>query len=73
MRGLQVTTRDAKTTEKEEFPLFKTGAFNHSATHPCNELKWLVGAALATNRELQPDCNRQRNITIHGAFLAGLP
>jgi hypothetical protein len=37
-------------------PVFKTGAFNHSATHPCKKLKWLVAARLATNRELPPDC-----------------
>jgi hypothetical protein len=44
-------------------PVFKTGAFNHSATHPCNAFKWLAPAALATNRELQPSCNRRCKIT----------
>jgi hypothetical protein len=27
-----------------------------------NNLKWLAAAALATNRELQPDCNRRTPI-----------
>src|SRR5262245_15252320 len=26
-----------------------------------NNFKWLVPSSLATNRELQPDCNRQRS------------
>jgi hypothetical protein len=52
-------------------PVFKTGAFNHSATHPRNKLKWLVRSRLATNRELQPGCNRGRNISVPAAFQAG--
>lgn len=50
-------------------PVFKTGAFNHSATHPYKELNWLVAPTQATKQELPPDCHRRGNITVPAAFL----
>jgi hypothetical protein len=47
--------------EKQQRTYFKTGAFNRSATHPSQQFQMVVPSSLATNRELQPDCNRQRN------------
>jgi hypothetical protein len=43
--------------------VFKTGAFNHSATIPGNQIKWLVRALLATKRKLQPDRNRHAHFS----------
>src|SRR6185437_4190404 len=47
------------------FPLFKTGAFNHSATHPTTVLS-------ATIEELPPGCNRRWTITVRVECLGPL-
>ena len=44
---------------REPTPVFKTGALNHSATHPSLEINDLANLAPRTNCELAPDWHRE--------------
>src|SRR5215471_8767326 len=41
---------------REPTPVFKTGALNHSATHPWLNFNYLPKPLSGTNRELAPNC-----------------
>src|SRR5262245_19777791 len=45
---------------REPTPVFKTGALNHSATHPSQEIKDLAKLLSRTNPELAPKCRDHR-------------
>ncbi|MEA2824592.1 MAG: hypothetical protein QOF03_1074, partial [Alphaproteobacteria bacterium] len=44
---------------REPLPVFKTGAFNHSATHPLKKINYLPARRIASNLNLPPDCHRE--------------
>src|SRR5262252_2617400 len=44
--------------EREPTPVFKTGALNHSATHPSKKTNYLPNLVSGTNTELAPSCPR---------------
>jgi hypothetical protein len=48
-QGKRGAPRRQKILEKQQLLIFKTGAFNHSATHPCNQLKWNAAIRAQSN------------------------
>ena len=51
-------------------PVFKTGAFNHSATHPALIFNIFRRALASTNQELPPDCRGDRGFSSTKRILA---
>jgi hypothetical protein len=48
---------------REPTPVFKTGALNHSATHPSLKIKQLEDHVCGTKPELSTNCPRELPIT----------
>src|SRR5215475_7099457 len=59
---------------REPTPVFKTGALNHSATHPSKEINYLPNSVSGTNRELSTNWHRIGTgslVTTHSLPLPG--